>query len=30
MGNLQLGPLAGDNGPVLAPIELKRFTRLED
>jgi hypothetical protein len=30
MGDLQLGSLAGDNGPVLAPIELKRFPRLED
>jgi hypothetical protein len=25
-GNLQLGSLAGDNGPALAPLELKRFT----
>ena len=29
MGNLQLDPLAANIGPVLAPIKLKGFTRLE-
>jgi hypothetical protein len=29
MGDLQLDALAADIGPVLAPVELKGFTRLE-
>jgi len=27
---LQLDPLAADNGPVLTPVELESFARLED
>lgn len=26
VGHLQLGALAGDDGPVFAPVELERFT----
>ena len=28
--HLQLGPLAADRGPILAPVELEGFTRRED
>ena len=30
MGDLQLGALAADHRPVLAPVELERLARLED
>ena len=30
MRHLQLGPLAAQNGKVLAPVELKRLARLKD
>jgi hypothetical protein len=29
VGNLQFGPLAADDRPILAPVELERFARLE-
>ena len=28
--SLQLGPFAADNGPLLAPVELESFARLEN
>ena len=30
MGDLKLDPFAADTGPVFAPVELERLTRLED